>query len=120
MEPITDVQIPRPNPTILEVSPAPNMLQVPATMRQYISEKGDGRSFNLESFAIRHLTAPDHVVIDLVIAKKGAELLEPFTVNVILGDSAAQQLLQAFTEVLTHRAALDQDKASTSRDPVPH
>jgi hypothetical protein len=84
----------------LEISPAaPNILRVPSTIRGYINEKGEGRSFNLESFRIRHLIEPNHVVVDLSIARKGAELLEPFEVSMVLGDAAARQLAQAITRI---------------------
>ena len=77
-----------------------NILQVPTSIREYINEKGEGRRFNLESFAIRHETDPNGVMVDLLIGPKGAEQLQPFTVSVILGDAAARQLMDALREVI--------------------
>ena len=82
-----------------------NILDVPVLIREYISEKGEGRRFNLESFGIRHETDPNRVVVDLLIGPKGAEQIEPFTVSIILGDAAARQLTDALEEVFTSKPA---------------
>ncbi len=88
--------------TNLKVSPAaPNILHVPSEMHAYINEKGEGRSFNIESVNIRHVSEPNHVVVDLSIVNKGAELLEPFMINLVLGDVAAQQFAQAISRALS-------------------
>jgi hypothetical protein len=77
-----------------------NILHVPVSIREYINEKSEGRRFNLESFAIRHETDPNRVVVDLLIGPKGAEQLEPFKVSVVLGDASARQLTDALERVL--------------------
>jgi hypothetical protein len=77
-----------------------NILDVPASMREYIHERGEGRRFSLESFDIRHETDPNRVVVDLLIGPKGAEHLEPFKVSVVLGEAAARQLTEALEGVL--------------------
>ncbi len=69
-------------------------------MRGYINEQGEGRSFNLESFGMSYETEPHRVVIELLVGKKGAEQLEPFTVSLSLGDLAARQIAQALNGAL--------------------
>jgi hypothetical protein len=76
-----------------------NILEVPASIREYINEKSEGRRFNLESFVIRHETDPNRVVVELLIGPKGAEQLEPFRVSVVLSDAAARQLTDALEDV---------------------
>ena len=70
-------------------------------MREYINEKSEGRSFNLESFEIRHETDPNRVVVDLLIGPHGAEQLDAFKVSLVLADTAAGQLTHALEEVLS-------------------
>jgi hypothetical protein len=41
-------------------------------------------------------------VVELSIVNKGAELLEPFAVSIVLGDPAAQQFAAALSELLVH------------------
>jgi hypothetical protein len=83
------------------VSPAaPNILRVPRVVREYVNENGEGRSFNLESFDIHHEVEPGQFVVELSIVNKGAELLEPFAVSIVLWDPAAQQFAAAFSKLL--------------------
>jgi hypothetical protein len=63
-------------------------------MRDYINEKGEGHSFNLESFSLRREVEPNQVIIDLLIGPAGAEQLTPFTVSIVLGEASAQQFTQ--------------------------
>jgi hypothetical protein len=78
-----------------------NLLRVPREARDYISEKGESRSFNLDSFELDRSFEPHQVVIHLRIAKKGAEQLTPFEVILTLGEPAAGQLSDALAKALT-------------------
>lgn len=77
-----------------------NVLSVPREARDYISERGEGRSFNLDSFSVDKGLESHKVLIHLEIAQKGAEQLVPFTVSLELGEPAAQQLTDALTTTL--------------------
>ena len=72
-----------------------NTLRVPRAIRDYINEQGEGRSFNLDSFSAQLSEQPRQVSVEFRITPTGAEQLEPFTVNLILGESAARQLAEA-------------------------
>lgn len=91
------------NRTFVAAAGSLNMLEVPVSIREYINEKGEGRRFNLESFAIRRESDLNRVVIELSIGPTGAEQLEPFNVSVSLGDAAARQLTDALEEVLSSK-----------------
>jgi hypothetical protein len=71
---------------------SPNTLRVPREIRDYINERGEGRSFNLDSFSVHENVQPQQIVIDFRITPTGAEQLEPFTVSFTLGGPAASQL----------------------------
>jgi len=93
------------NLTILELSAgSPNALTVPRQIREYINERGQGRSFNLESFSAHHIDHPHQVVLDFRIIPAGAEQLEPFTVRLVLGGPAARQLADGL------HAAIEKDE----------
>ena len=79
---------------------SPNVLTVPREARDYISERSESRSFNLDSFSIDKKFEPHEVIIRLGIAQKGAEQLQPFAVSVVLGVPAARQLTEALTAAL--------------------
>lgn len=88
--------------TTLKVSSgSPNTLSVPRQMRDYINERGEGRSFNLESFSVQKKAELHQVVIEFLIAQKGAEQLEPFHVTLALGEPAAKQVQEALIALLT-------------------
>ena len=72
-----------------------NVLNIPGEARDYINERSESRSFNLDSFSIDRKFEPHEVIIRLGVVKKGAEQLEPFTVSVVLGEPAARQLKEA-------------------------
>jgi hypothetical protein len=78
---------------------SPNVLTVPREARDYISERSESRSFNLDSFSIDRFE-PHEVIIRLGIVQKGAEQLEPFTVTVVLGEPAPRQLTEGLTAAL--------------------
>jgi len=82
---------------------SPNILTVPRQARDYISDRSESRSFNLDSFSIDRKFEPHEVIIHLGIAQRGAEQLEPFTVAVVLGEPAARQLTEALTAALDLR-----------------
>jgi hypothetical protein len=77
-----------------------NLLKVPRHIRDYINEQGEGRSFNLESFSLRREVETHQVIVDLLIGPTGAEQLTPFTVSVVLGDAAAQQIAESLNVAL--------------------
>jgi hypothetical protein len=79
---------------------SPNILTVPRQARDYINERSESRSFNLDSFSIDRKSEPHEVIIHLGIAQRGAEQLEPFAVTVVLGEPAARQLTEALTAAL--------------------
>ena len=89
------------NTTTFEIAAgSPNILSVPRAAREYISERGESRSFNLDSFDVDRSFEPHQVVIHLRVTRKGAEQLDPFTVALTLGEPAAQQLSDALTGAL--------------------
>jgi hypothetical protein len=83
---------------------APNTLRVPRAIRDYINERGEGRSFNLESFTVSQNTQPRQIAVDFRITPTGAEQLEPFTVSLILGEPATKQLFDALNLALVNDA----------------
>jgi hypothetical protein len=79
---------------------SPNILTVPRQARDYISERSESRSFNLDTFSIDRKFEPHEVILRLGIGQRGAEQLEPFTVTVVLGEPAARQLTEVLTAAL--------------------
>jgi hypothetical protein len=73
-------------------------------MRNYINERGEGRSFNIESVSVHQTDELRKFVIDFHIAPTGAEQLDPFIVSLGLGETAGSQLVEAVS------TALAQDK----------
>jgi hypothetical protein len=89
------------SPTTFEIAAgSPNVLSVPREARDYISERGKSRSFNLDSFSVDRSFEPHQVLIHLGVAQKGAEQLVPFTVSLALGEPAARQLTEALVAAL--------------------
>ncbi len=92
------------NTTMFEIAAgSPNVLKVPREARDYISEKGESRSFNLDSFEVDRSFEPHQVVIHLRIAQRGAEQLEPFMVSMALGEPAARQLSEVLAKALSSK-----------------
>jgi hypothetical protein len=90
----------------LEVSAGSlNTLNVPPEMRDYINERGEGRSFNLDSFIVRKTIELHQVIIELLIAQKGAEQLEPFQVTLAVRQPAAKRVQDALAAVLAKDAS---------------
>ena len=77
-----------------------NVLSVPREARDYISEQGECRSFNLDSFGVDKGPEPHRVSIRLGIAQKGAEQLIPLTVRLELAEPAGRQLNEALVAAL--------------------
>ena len=77
-----------------------NTLSVPREIRDYVSERGQDRHFNLESFNVQQNAQPRQVAADFRIIASGAEQLEPFAVTLTLGEPAARQLAEALNAVL--------------------
>jgi hypothetical protein len=77
-----------------------NTLSVPREIRDYISERGQDRRFNLESFNVEQNVQPRQVAAHFRIIATGAEQLEPFGVRLTLGETAARQLAEALNEAL--------------------
>ena len=80
---------------------SPNVLNVPREARDYISEQGNGRGFNLDSFSVDRSTEPHNVSIRFEVVQKGAEQLVPFTISLELGEPAARQLAETLAAVLS-------------------
>jgi hypothetical protein len=64
-------------------------------MRDYINERGAGRSFNLDSFTVQKKVDPHHLVIEFLISQRGADQLEPFQITLAFGEPAARQVQEA-------------------------
>lgn len=76
------------NPTTLDISAgSPNTLSVPRAVRDYVNERGEGRSFSLESLRAQHIFQPHQIVVDFRVSPTGAEQIEPFTVTLVLSES---------------------------------
>ena len=88
---------------------SPNILNVPRQARDYISELGEGRSFNLDSFSIDRSSDPHKVLIHLGVGQRGAEQLVPFTVSLGLGEPAARQLADSLIAALSCHADANGD-----------
>jgi hypothetical protein len=89
------------NPTTLEVSAGlQNTLSTPREIRDYINERGEGRSFNIESVSVHQEPQPRKIVMHFRITPIGAEQLDPFIVSLVLGDAAASQLAEALSIAL--------------------
>ena len=98
------------NATTLEIpSGQHTTLTTPRQIRDYINERGEGRTFHIESIAVRQ--DQKKILVDLSIAATGAEQLDPFVVTLGLGQLAARQLLVALSTALAkpeHGEAVDQ------------